>query len=101
MRSSATYSRRYPELARILNDDPPTPKGNRILRNIRVGGTWLDLEDNLNDQTLSIHDNFTQGDPMFIAPQKLDFRLTPESPAHKIGFRPIPVEKIGPEKDGR
>jgi len=25
-----------------------------------------------------------------------DYRLKPESPAFKLGFKPIPVEKIGP-----
>jgi len=28
-----------------------------------------------------------------------DFRLRPESPALKMGFRPIPMEKIGLQKD--
>ena len=35
-------------------------------------------------------------DPKFVAPQKDDYRLAPTSPAWALGFRPIPVEKIGP-----
>jgi hypothetical protein len=35
----------------------------------------------------------------FVAPEKDDFRLLAHSPAHKIGFEPIPVEKIGLYKD--
>jgi hypothetical protein len=35
-------------------------------------------------------------DPLFVAPDKDDYRLKPESPALKFGFQPIPVEKIGP-----
>ncbi len=35
-------------------------------------------------------------DPLFVAPDKDDYRLRPESPALKLGFQPIPVEKIGP-----
>jgi hypothetical protein len=35
-------------------------------------------------------------DPKFIAPQKDDYRLAADSPAWALGFRPIPVEKIGP-----
>jgi len=35
-------------------------------------------------------------DPLFVDPEKDDYRLTPESPAFKLGFKPIPVEKIGP-----
>lgn len=35
-------------------------------------------------------------DPKFIAPEKDDYRLAPDSPAWALGFKPIPVEKIGP-----
>ncbi len=38
-------------------------------------------------------------DPLFVDPDKDDYRLRPESPALKLGFKPIPVEKIGPYKD--
>ncbi|MES2594864.1 MAG: right-handed parallel beta-helix repeat-containing protein [Verrucomicrobiota bacterium] len=34
-------------------------------------------------------------DPMFVDWQKDDFRLKPESPAFKLGFKAIPVDKIG------
>lgn len=35
-------------------------------------------------------------DPKFLAPEKDDYRLAPDSPAWALGFQPIPVEKIGP-----
>lgn len=38
-------------------------------------------------------------DPLFVAPEKDDYRLRPDSPALKLGFQPIPVEKIGPYQD--
>ena len=38
-------------------------------------------------------------DPLFVDPEKDDYRLRPESPAFKLGFKPIPVEKIGPYND--
>jgi len=34
-------------------------------------------------------------DPLFVAPEKDDYRLRRDSPAWKLGFRAIPVEKIG------
>lgn len=38
-------------------------------------------------------------DPLFVNPAKDDYRLKPNSPAFKLGFKPIPVDKIGPYKD--
>ncbi len=38
-------------------------------------------------------------DPLFVDPDHADYRLRPESPALKLGFQPIPVEKIGPYAD--
>lgn len=37
-------------------------------------------------------------DPMFVDWKNDDFRLKPESPAFKLGFKAIPVEKIGVRK---
>ena len=42
--------------------------------------------------------NSSVADPMFVDPENDDYRLKPESPAFKLGFKPIPVEKIGPYK---
>lgn len=38
-------------------------------------------------------------DPLFVDPDKDDYRLKPASPAFQLGFQPIPVEKIGPYED--
>ena len=35
-------------------------------------------------------------DPLFVDPENGDYRLKPESPAHELGFKPIPFERIGP-----
>ena len=34
-------------------------------------------------------------DPLFVAPDQLDFRLRPESPAYKLGFHPIDLRTVG------
>ncbi|NLY00940.1 MAG: right-handed parallel beta-helix repeat-containing protein [Rhodopirellula sp.] len=39
-------------------------------------------------------------DPMFVDAEHGDFRLKPQSPALKLGFQPIPLDKIGLYEDG-
>lgn len=36
-------------------------------------------------------------DPLFVDASKDDYRLKGNSPAFKLGFKRLPVEKIGPE----
>jgi parallel beta-helix repeat protein len=43
----------------------------------------------------------TIADPLFVAPQKYDFRLLPESPALKLGFKPIDLSEVGVRKGFR
>ena len=38
-------------------------------------------------------------DPLFVDAKADDYRLRDESPALKLGFKPIPFEKIGPYND--
>lgn len=38
-------------------------------------------------------------DPLFVDEAKDDYRLQPNSPAWKLGFKPIPIEKMGPYRD--
>ena len=45
------------------------------------------------DKGMDVHS--VVADPLFVAPEKGDYRLQPNSPALKLGFKPIPVEKIG------
>ncbi len=45
------------------------------------------------------HDkNSLIADPQFVAREKDDFRLKPDAPALKLGFRPIDVSRVGPRK---
>ena len=41
--------------------------------------------------------NSLVADPIFANPTADDYQLKPESPALKLGFKPIPLDKIGPK----
>ena len=88
------YSVRYPALVNILDDDPKAPKGNLIARNICSGGTWDEVEDKARPY-LAFEDNLVDEDPHFVDRANLDFRLKEDSPAFALGFKAIPIEKIG------
>jgi hypothetical protein len=53
-------------------------------------------------QALGFDVNSVVADPLFMDPARGDFRLNPDSPAFKLGFRPIDMEHIGlVRKEGR
>jgi hypothetical protein len=102
------YSTRYPAILSLEKAfQTPTgipPAGNRVIRNIikgenAAGGKWLRLGWRAKPEMVEIRDNLAGEDPLFIDESKMDFRLKPESPAWKLGFKPIPVEKIGLQVD--
>ena len=92
------YSERYPELVNILEDEPKAPKGNVIARNVSWGGKWDGIQD-VARPYLTLEDNLIDEDPHFVDAENLDFRLKDDSPAFKLGFKPIPIEKIGLYED--
>ena len=49
-------------------------------------------------KALGLDQNSIIADPRFVNPEQDDYRLRPDSPAFKLGFKPIPVDKIGPYK---
>ena len=50
-------------------------------------------------QALGVDKHSIVADPLFVNAKKDDYRLNKNSPAFKLGFKPIPVEKIGPYSD--
>jgi hypothetical protein len=88
------WSEQYPKLVNILEDEPAAPKGNLIARNVCWGGQWLSIERKA-EPYVRFEDNLIGQDPLFVDAEGMDFRLRPESPAYKLGFKPIPFEKIG------
>lgn len=95
------WSTKYPELLTLYQDEPARAKGNKVVRNICVGGRWLDLLDGLKEQDLLIKDNLVNQDPGFVDAAKGDYRLKEDSPALEMGFKRIPVEKIGLRREPR
>jgi hypothetical protein len=101
------YSKRYPRLVKILDDDPAAPKGNRVFRNVSFGGKWDGVRAEARKYQ-TIEDNLVDVDPRFATPGRIgegkqpraiDFALRPDSPAWDIGFEKIPLEQIGLYKD--
>lgn len=65
-----------------------------------VAGPWIDapVSDRFvwwRQQGFEAHS--VVGDPLFVDSAHDDYRLRPESPVFKLGFKPIPVDKIGLE----
>ncbi len=98
------YSTKYPALAKILEGQPKAPEGNTVTRNICFGGSWdVNKKGQWQGSTVqkearslvSFKNNLVDIDPLFVNAEKGDYRLRPESPALKLGFEPIPFDKIG------
>ena len=90
----ALWRGRYPKLVNILADAPSAPKGNVVSRNISVGGRWDGVHRGAR-KYVTFQNNLIDKDPHFVDRAKCDFHLRPDSPAHKLGFKPIPIRKIG------
>jgi hypothetical protein len=92
--TSPLWRDRYPRLVEILQEEPATPKGNVVARNISWGGRWSDVEGKAQPY-LTFSENCVDQDPLFQSPPPHTFRLRDDSPAYKVGFKPLPFEKIG------
>ncbi|MBC8443435.1 right-handed parallel beta-helix repeat-containing protein, partial [PVC group bacterium] len=53
----------------------------------------------MREKGLDLHS--VVADPKFADPDNGDFTLAPDSPALALGFKPIPLDKIGPHEDPR
>ena len=100
---SELYRERYPairDLDKLYETDAGIPPGNvKVLRNISVGGKWLQIGWHAKPEHAQVSDNFVDQDPGFLSRQAGDFRLNDGSPAYKTGFKPLPWDKIGLQND--
>ncbi|MEK7397939.1 MAG: right-handed parallel beta-helix repeat-containing protein [Candidatus Poribacteria bacterium] len=85
---------RYPKLINILDDEPAAPKGNLVTHNISVGGKWDGIYNEAKPY-VTVKDNLVDQDPHFVKTPPESFQLQDDSPAYNLGFKPIPIEKIG------
>jgi hypothetical protein len=88
------WSIRYPELLGILEDEPLAPKGNVMARNVCWDGKWGWTEPKAVP-CVKFEANLIGVDPRFAGKPPADFSLAEDSPAWKLGFCPIPRDKIG------
>jgi hypothetical protein len=72
---------------------------NNVYFDARLGAEQKNLKfagASLEDWRKRGHDlHSILGDPKFQNPQKLDFKLMPDSPALQIGFKPIDLSSVG------
>ncbi len=94
----------YPHLADMLSperDPVGAPWFSTITRNIGVGGRLMTVSNQVEDHWVTIENNWDEGDPGFVDFEGGDFRLRADAPAlERIGFEPLPVEKMGLMNDG-
>ncbi|MCD6350943.1 MAG: right-handed parallel beta-helix repeat-containing protein [Armatimonadetes bacterium] len=94
------WSTRYPRLVNIWEDEPAVPKGNVVARNICWGGRWDEVYGQARPYVKFV-DNLVDVDPHFVDARAGNFQLRDDSPAFKLGFKRIPIEKIGLYEDSR
>jgi hypothetical protein len=98
------YRTRYPALADLepyyAKDDGVPPGNILVARNVCVGSELLKITWGAKEGMAESKDNLVNADPLFVAAAQGDFRLKSDSPAYKLGFQPIPFEKIGRQGSG-
>lgn len=96
------WSTRYPELARVMDEEPLLPLGNVIERNLAVDcENWLNAGSDMREHLdrVIFRDNLVlEGeDPGFVDREAKHFQLKDDSPVYRKipGFERIPFERIG------
>src|SRR5690606_29778201 len=92
------YSVRYPELTKILDMHPGQPRGNVFRHNLSYGGTWREMENDVDEVT--IENNFILREvPPSIDPPAGKLYPEDEKILELINFEKIPFDSIGLQKD--
>jgi len=96
--TSELWRQRYRRLVNILADEPAAPKGNLVARNIFVGGRWDGVRTEAKPY-VTFADNSIDQEGLFEGTPPQTFRLRDDAPVYELGFKPIPIEKIGLRED--
>ncbi|MDA3926106.1 MAG: right-handed parallel beta-helix repeat-containing protein [Kiritimatiellae bacterium] len=105
--SSKLWAKAYPELVNVLDDDPGVPKRNVFARNVSCGGQWDAISKKIVHLQTVTNNIVFNDDKAWVTltkdeqgrPVELSFK-DPDA-VKKIGFEPIPVQKMGLYKDPR
>lgn len=100
------YRAHYPQLAKIVSDGLGTPRRNSIQGNVIVQSGAPDIQMSPKELTLQqVTPNLVDDNPGFLkstdwsqtqAPPATAFQFAPQSKALGAGFKPVPLEHIGP-----
>ncbi|OGV66548.1 MAG: hypothetical protein A3K19_23835 [Lentisphaerae bacterium RIFOXYB12_FULL_65_16] len=91
----APWTERFPQLTNILAEEPAAPKGTIVKRNIIYQcDKWDEIEGKARPY-VTLEDNLIAEDPHFVDAARQNFQLRDDSPAWRLGFQRIPIEKIG------
>ena len=85
---------RYPQLLTYLEGNYAEPRGNLVARNICWGGKWDEVAPQARPG-VTFTDNLVGQEPHFVDAAHQNFQLRDDSPAWKLGFQRIPIDKIG------
>jgi len=96
--TSPLWTKRYPELRTILEDEPGTPKGNTVCRNVSYGGHWDGIRDGARPY-VELRNNWVDKDPLFEETPPESYALQEQSPVHDLPFEPMRLADIGLYRD--
>jgi hypothetical protein len=96
------YEKNYPEIYTVdkyLAQTNGVPPENILVKdNISFGGKWKEVYWHAEDRMVDWVNNFVDQDPGFVDAPNGNFALKPDSPALKMGIKPLPLDQIGPRR---
>jgi hypothetical protein len=101
------WSRKYPTLPGILDDEPNIPKRNVFRDNISAGGVWDDIHKGTRQYQIVEQNLLFDDDRDWVRLTKdksghpVAMEFTDPDAVAEIGFEPIPLDRIGVYKDKR